>query len=69
MILGGRFEKMKMNNLEIALLDRSGMHLDLYLEDTGTKQIMADIEEIRKKAALSTDAGKLKEQIMEILNR
>ena len=57
-----------MNRLEIALLDLSGMQLDIYLEDTETKQIMADIEEIRKKAALSTDAGKLKEQIMDILS-
>ena len=57
-----------MNRLEMALLDKSGMQLDIYLEDTETKQIMADIEEIRKKAALSTDAGKLKEQIMDILS-
>ena len=57
-----------MNRLEMALLDKSGMQLDIYLEDTETKQIMADIEEIRKKSALSTDAGKLKEQIMDILS-
>ena len=56
-----------MNRLDLALLDATGLQLDLYLEDTATKQIMADIEEIRTKAALTTDAGRLCLRIRELL--
>jgi len=48
-----------MNRLELALLDTSGIQLELYLEDSKTKDIMADIEEIKRKAASTTDAGAL----------
>ena len=42
-----------MNKLEIALLS-GDVNLDLYLEDTSTQQIRADIEEIKLKSVLST---------------
>ena len=58
----------KMNRLELALLDASGIQLDLYLEDSKTKDIMADIEAIKRKAASTTDAGKLKLAITELLD-
>lgn len=58
----------KLNRLELALLDTSGIQLDLYLEDSATLDIMRDIEEIRIKAALSTPAGALKEQIQSVLD-
>ena len=57
-----------MTRLERALLDPSGVQLDLYLEDTGTLQIMADIEDLRKKAALSTEAGRLRERVLVALS-
>jgi len=56
-----------MNSLERAMLDPSGIQLDLYLEDTSTLQIMADIAEIRSKAALSTPAGALRERVLAAL--
>tara|TARA_R110002167_G_scaffold123493_1_gene302454 strand:+ start:296 stop:499 length:204 start_codon:yes stop_codon:yes gene_type:complete len=59
---------MKMNRLELALLDASNMQLDLYLEDEVACEIRAHIEEIRKRAAMSTDAGRMKEAIMGILS-
>ena len=55
------------NLLELALLDPSGIQLDLYLEDASTKEIKIHIEEIRKKAALSTDAGALRERVLAAL--
>ena len=59
---------MKLNRLEKALLDDSGVGLDLYLEDTPTMQVMADIEDIKIKAALSTDAGVLREKVRAVLD-
>ena len=59
---------MKMNRLELALLDASNMQLDLYLEDEASCEIRAHIEEIKHRAAMSTDAGRMKEAIMEILS-
>lgn len=56
-----------MNRLEQALLDPTGSQLDLYLEVENTKVIMAHIDEIRIKAALSTEAGRLRERILEAL--
>ena len=56
------------NRLEMALLDPTGIQLDLYLEDEKTLTIMADIEAIRIKAATSTEAGKLREKLLQILN-
>ena len=53
-----------MNRLELALLDPTGLQLDFYLEETNTKQIRSDIEAIRKKAALSTDAGALRQRVL-----
>jgi hypothetical protein len=55
-----------MNELEKALL---GGHtaLDGYLQFVSVEDFRRDIEEIRKKAALSTDAGRLREKIMEVL--
>lgn len=56
-----------LNRLELALLDKSGIQLDLYLEDSKTADIMRDIEELRMKAAVSTQAGVLRERIMAVL--
>lgn len=56
-----------MNRLELALLDTSNMQLDLYLEDEASQEIRAHIEEIRKRAAMSTINGSIREQILEIL--
>lgn len=56
-----------MNELEQALCDHTGGQLDLYLECTPTKKIMAHIEEIRSKAALSTPAGALRERILKAM--
>ena len=56
-----------MNKLEIALLDDTGVSLDLYLEDTKTFEIMEDIEDIRRKAMLSTSAGEIKEKLMNLI--
>jgi len=57
-----------MNRLEIALLDESGTQLDYYLEDSKTKDIIADIEHIKRKAANTTDAGRLKIAIQSVLD-
>jgi len=59
---------MKLNRLEQALLDETGLQLDLYIEDSKTLDIIADICEIRMKAALSTPAGELKQKILAVLN-
>ena len=60
---------MELNRLEMAMLDSSGIQLDSYLDDTSTAQIMADIKELRAKAASTTDAGLLRMQIQEVLDR
>ena len=57
----------KLNRLELALLDTSNMQLDLYLEDESSANIRADIEQIKKRAALSTPAGELRERILAAL--
>jgi len=57
------------NRLEFALLDPTGMQLDFYLEDTKTKDIMADIEAIKRKAACTTKQGQLKLEIEDLLKR
>ena len=64
-----RIERMELNRLEMAMLDSSGIQLDSYLDDTSTAQIMADIKELRTKAASTTDAGLLRMQIQEVLDR
>ena len=56
------------NRLELALLDLSDMQLGLYLEDVTDAQVRRDVEDIRCKAALSTDAGVLREAILSVLN-
>jgi len=56
-----------MNELEIALLGNNE-DLDCYLEMVKTDNLRKHIEEIRKKAAVSTSAGKLREKIMEVLS-
>lgn len=58
-----------MNRLELALTDPSNVQLDLYLDESLTKQIRSDIEDIRRKSAISTDAGKLREELLTVLNR
>ena len=57
-----------MNELEKALLDCSDDALDYYLEVTKTDEIRKDILEIKKKSVLSTEAGVLRERIMDVLN-
>lgn len=52
-----------MNELEMALLDLNDETLDLYLEITPTRNIRADILEIKTKAMLSTTDGALKMKI------
>ena len=59
---------MKLNKLEKALLDDSGGGLDLYLDETPTMQVMADIDDIKTKATLSTDAGVLREKVRAVLD-
>ena len=49
-----------MNDLEKALLDSSDNALDFYLEVESTANIRKHIEEIKAKAAGSTDAGRIK---------
>ena len=56
-----------MNELEKALLDPSDDLLSFYLEIELTADIRRDIEEIRKNAALSTDAGRLRERVLAAL--
>ena len=58
----------KNNELENALLDTTGVGLDMYLESTGTMKIMADIAEIKQKATLSTAAGVLRERVLAALD-
>lgn len=57
------------NRLESALLDHTGLQLDFYLEETKTKDIMADIEAIKRKAACTTKQGQLKLEIEDLLKR
>jgi hypothetical protein len=59
----------KLNDLELALLDPGNGPLDLYLEVAPTKQIRADIEQIRRRAATSTPAGVLRERVLQALGR
>ena len=56
-----------MNELEEALTDCTNTMLDCYLEVTPTAKIRLHIEEIRKKASTSTDAGILRERIIAAL--
>ncbi len=54
-----------MNELEESL--NNDEQLDFYLESVSKKDFRLHVEEIRKKAAISTDAGKLREAILEVL--
>lgn len=56
-----------LNRLEIALLDKTNVQLDLYLEDESTKTIRTHIEEMRSKALCSTPSGVIKYRLMELI--
>lgn len=56
-----------LNRLEIALLDKTNVQLDLYLEDESTKTIRTHIEEMRSKALRSTPSGVIKYRLMELI--
>lgn len=56
-----------LNRLELALLDDTGTQLDLYIEDATTSEIRRDIDDIKRKAALSTPAGELRQKILDVL--
>jgi hypothetical protein len=62
-------EEGKMEELEYALLDKTGQLMDTYLENTSTKDIIADIEALKMKAMISTEAGKMKAEIINLLNK
>jgi hypothetical protein len=57
-----------MNELEKAL-NKDDSHVDIYLEDTPTFQIRSDIEEIRIKAAMTSGAGKFREEVRKLLKK
>jgi hypothetical protein len=57
-----------MIRLEAVLLDETGDALDLYLEDSKTKDIMADIKYIKQKAAGTTETGRLRMAIQTVLD-
>ena len=56
-----------MNDLELALVDKSNEKLNWYLEITPTADIRAHIEEIRSKEANRTDAGRIRERLRDIV--
>ena len=56
-----------MNDLEKALQDLSDGELDCYLEVTPTHAVRKDIEQIRRNAALTTEAGRLRERLLAVL--
>jgi len=56
-----------MNELEKAL-SKDDSHVDIYLEDTPTTQIRADIEEIRLNAANSSKSGRFMEEVRKLLS-
>lgn len=56
-----------MNKLEKALLDETDAALDFYLEDTPTSQVRKDVEQIKNKATMSTEAGRLKKAVLHAL--
>ena len=58
-----------MNDLEIALLDKTGAQVDLYLEEVSTDDFMLNIEEIKRNAQVETPAGVLKARIMSVLEK
>lgn len=56
-----------MNKLEEAILSASDDRLDFYLESMTTKEVRADIEEIKRKAAMTTSDGRLKLAILNVI--
>ena len=56
-----------MNELEKAL-SKDDSHVDIYLEDTPTTQIRADIEDIRLNAAKSSKSGRFMEEVRKLLS-
>lgn len=59
----------QLNELEKVLLDGGDDSLDFYLEITPTAQVRADIEQIRRRAANTTPAGALIEQMRALIDR
>ena len=57
-----------MNELERALLDLESDALDYYLETTSTDKIRDDIQEVKHKAACSTESGVLRLAIQSVLD-
>jgi len=56
-----------LNDLEKALAGGRG-DVDFYLGNVTVDEFIKHIEEIKKKAALTTDAGVLKAKILELFN-
>lgn len=62
------FKGIIMNELERALESDENWPVDCYLENTPTDEIRQHVNEIKSKAAHSTDNGRLKKKIQDLLN-
>ena len=57
-----------MNDLEKALLDETNVGIDFYLDAVSTKDFRRDVEQLVKESICSTPMGKLKANMLKVLN-
>jgi hypothetical protein len=58
-----------MSELEKALLDKTDAQLDFYLQDVSTVDFRIHIEQMIKKAQVSSPASELKAKIQSVLDK
>ncbi len=59
----------EMNELEKALLDKTGAQLDFYLQDVSIADFRIHIKQMLKKEQVSSSASELKAKIQDVLNK